>query len=386
MMTERSKANDAERTQTLTAGQCTLWFINARRRSGWTRWSRRFCHGDRNRIRAIVAAIRGRSPPPNTSGADRPDEIETRLEELVVAKEDLDRHLSKHELAELCRREFQKVIDWIQQGPGQKVGDWMDEIAAEAKIISSKKRKCDVDDDEDEGKARKAVSHTRSARRQVAEKEGSSSSANIEEVEATEPAMSSRQMPTPRRDFSGPSTCSYSSFSSFVSGNTMAGSSTTSLTSFDEQPTHSSCPVTAFDDSPPLVSIGSSGEPSPSASYESPPALTPDAEAFVRRYLEEQRAQNAESMAASAPRTTRSHSPPPPERLIRKLPARGVAQAQYSEGNVFRPPVTAQAATGANWGLPATPASIRSTNTSRQASHSSDTPDYGGWLPFVGED
>lgn len=330
-----------------------------------------------------MAAIRGHQPP-KTSVVDRLDEIETRLEELVVAKEDLDRHLSKHELAELCRREFQKVIDWIQQGPGQKVGDWMDEIAAEAKTISSKKRKC-VDDDKDHGQARKVVRDTRSARRQVAQDEGSST-ANIEEVEYTEHDTPSRRAAPPRRDFSGPSTCSYSSFSSFVSGNTMANSSTTSLTSFDEGATHPSCPVTAFDESPPLVATGSSGESSRSASYESPPALTPDAEAFVRRYLEEQRAQNAESMAASAPHPARLHSPPAPERLIRKLPARGVAQAQYSEGNIFRPPVTAQAATGANWGLPATPASIRSTNTSRQASHSSDTLDYGGWLPFVGED
>lgn len=124
--------------------QCTLWFINARRRSGWTAWARRFAGSERARLRGIVAAIRGRRL--KLGPEERHDEIEEELEALILANEPLDRHLTASELAGLCKAEFARILRWAQEGPSQRVGPWMQMLAADARVsgCSGKTLSCET--------------------------------------------------------------------------------------------------------------------------------------------------------------------------------------------------------------------------------------------------
>lgn len=119
--------------------QCTLWFINSRRRSGWTAWARRFAGSDQNRIRAIVSTIQGRELPRCDLGDG--EELEDNLEELVVYNSAADKHMPRAQLAALCKEEFTRVAEWIQQGPTERIGDWMDRSIAEGRALTSKSKR-----------------------------------------------------------------------------------------------------------------------------------------------------------------------------------------------------------------------------------------------------
>lgn len=106
--------------------QLTLWFINARRRSGWTAIYKKFARGDRDRMAALMQAkmhdtgLHPRSAPaPSILFHSLDDLLCDNLERPITAKD---------------RKEFEEswsgMISWIKYGVKEKVGDWVYELAA----------------------------------------------------------------------------------------------------------------------------------------------------------------------------------------------------------------------------------------------------------------
>lgn len=212
----------------LCSRQCTLWFINARRRSGWTIWARRFAGGQQSRLRAIVAAIEGRELPKVED--EEEEEIEDDLEKLVLASDPKDLKLPKAQLVELCKSELDKVVDWVLRGAKDKVGSWMDNIVKEAKVELKKKRK-------QKRAMRRAVERKKATKileqldSEEDELEDTSPPAERRPTSSRAPQQQQQRRPGPyrqpttlarpaTRNTSGASTSgnSYSSFGSMVSG------------------------------------------------------------------------------------------------------------------------------------------------------------------------
>lgn len=377
--------------------QCTLWFINARRRSGWTNWARRFACSDRVRLRAIVAAIQGRSCKryPDT---EENEEVEERLEELILATEELDRHLTKDELADLCRREFSKIVQWAQQGASQRVGDWMDSLVAhsENKPLLAKRRRAGElleelsSPDSDSSDSDDALQHHNARHQRAAERAFTrqyyqqscysprktcySAQSGLESPIAPPRKRTFRESSSPgslglMRAFKGQDELFSPVFElkeqaeprnlqQWISQGGNEGQSPAILP-FPEQDCHLS-PASTPSEVPSRIGCGA-GKASSSSSWSSSSSLF------------------SHFSAASLP--------PWCEGRARELGGDAKeerAGGWYKESSAFAPPVTAAAAVGSNWGLPrmtTTWTSTRPGGPGRPGAVRSNS----GWLSFVGQ-
>ncbi|TKY90799.1 hypothetical protein EX895_000797 [Sporisorium graminicola] len=109
--------------------QLTLWFINARRRSGWSNILRKFARGDRSRMMALVKSkmVSSRLSAPLQS------------DELSLIRS-LDDNLSDNlgrPLTAADKKEFEEdwdsMISWIRYGVKEKVGEWVYDLVAASK-------------------------------------------------------------------------------------------------------------------------------------------------------------------------------------------------------------------------------------------------------------
>lgn len=108
--------------------QCQLWFINGRRRSGWTAFFRTFALSDTKRMQQLVDIFRR-------------DTQENKVSDLelsrVLALDKFGRvqlsgfHLEQH--IRSCRENWSRMMAWLQQPNAEEVGDWMDRIVIEAR-------------------------------------------------------------------------------------------------------------------------------------------------------------------------------------------------------------------------------------------------------------
>ncbi|PWN27135.1 hypothetical protein BDZ90DRAFT_260801 [Jaminaea rosea] len=352
----------------LQPGQCTLWFINARRRSGWTLWARRFCRNEPPLTRAIVAAIQGRPILPTTkSEAGEGDEVDQirqeqqpdRLEDLIDPADDVEKGLNPTQLAELCRHEFEQVIDWVEQGANQRVGDWMERLAEETKGVAvakkgkgkSKKRAREEAQRKALAAAPKRARTSRAAQDKVRIRESDADDDSEDELPAS-PLAGKSTKGLPR--VTGTQGCTSSDYSAMSSRNVSGGSISTAPTSLSASAT---LPETHKGNaaSRPSSSGSSLAFSTDADGQAAPSALS---HPWVQQYLEQQRAENAATMAAPpSPSNIRTATPSARDRPVRKLPARAAAATSAmasSSSNVFVPPTTAAAAVGANWGLPPT--------------------------------
>jgi hypothetical protein len=124
-----SVGSAAASNKTITYEQVVLWFINARRRSGWTDFFRKFAWSDKARMSALVDAL-------SVSASDRAvveDATPALRPLLTLSKEGRARKKADIE-ADLvaCKAGFAKLIDWVHQTAREKVGDWLDVVLAEA--------------------------------------------------------------------------------------------------------------------------------------------------------------------------------------------------------------------------------------------------------------
>ncbi|KAJ1027974.1 hypothetical protein NDA13_003426 [Ustilago tritici] len=109
----------------LSVEQLTLWFINARRRSGWSQIVRKFARNDRNRMKLLVQAKMLASDPSARAIATQSS--------LVGNLDDLLRENLGH-LTPADKEEFEdnwnSMISWIKYGVKEKVGDWVYDLVA----------------------------------------------------------------------------------------------------------------------------------------------------------------------------------------------------------------------------------------------------------------
>lgn len=101
--------------------QCQLWFINSRRRSGWTHFYREFAFCDKQRMHELVEALRSND--------------DQRLHS-ILSKGRNDCSLDKAEIEQLsdnCKRAWVGIHNWLNQVNADDVGDWMDDVIKEAK-------------------------------------------------------------------------------------------------------------------------------------------------------------------------------------------------------------------------------------------------------------
>ncbi|KAJ1602597.1 hypothetical protein NDA14_006897 [Ustilago hordei] len=109
----------------LSVEQLTLWFINARRRSGWSQIVRKFARNDRNRMKLLVQAKMLTSDPSARSIATQSSLVRN-LDDLL--RENLG-HLTPADKEEF-EDDWNSMISWIKYGVKEKVGDWVYDLVA----------------------------------------------------------------------------------------------------------------------------------------------------------------------------------------------------------------------------------------------------------------
>nr|CAI59744.1 homeodomain transcription factor bE5 [Sporisorium reilianum] len=111
----------------LDAHQLTLWFINARRRSGWTHILRKFARGDRSRMKVLIQTKMFSSgllaPVPSGTLAYSLDN---------VLSDNLRRPLTPADKTEF-EEDWDSMLSWIKYGVKEKVGEWVYDLVAASK-------------------------------------------------------------------------------------------------------------------------------------------------------------------------------------------------------------------------------------------------------------
>lgn len=109
--------------------QLTLWFINARRRSGWSHILKKFAREDRSRMKRLVRAklsSSNQSTPPSLTSEKPSDDLD------VVLSDNLGRPLTLADKQQF-EDDWASMISWIKYGVKEKVGDWVYDLCAASK-------------------------------------------------------------------------------------------------------------------------------------------------------------------------------------------------------------------------------------------------------------
>nr|WJN24842.1 homeodomain transcription factor bE [Sporisorium sorghi] len=116
------------RRNTLDAHQLTLWFINARRRSGWSHILRKYARNDRSRMKVLVQTKM------ISCGLSAPSYLGPQLTHSVddILRDNLDRPLTQADKKEF-EEDWDSMISWIKYGVKEKVGDWVYDLVAASK-------------------------------------------------------------------------------------------------------------------------------------------------------------------------------------------------------------------------------------------------------------
>nr|WJN24844.1 homeodomain transcription factor bE [Tranzscheliella williamsii] len=122
----------------MTINQLTLWFINARRRSGWSSIMQRYAQNDRKRMKALIEAkmyevgLPLRGQPGSFEGSN--------VSVDMLLRDNLG------ELTESVKAAFEddwtSMVSWIKYGVKDKVGDWIRDIVVANKKSQPKKKAC----------------------------------------------------------------------------------------------------------------------------------------------------------------------------------------------------------------------------------------------------
>lgn len=333
-----------------------------------------------------MAALQGKVLECSQSDVKKED-TEDSLERLVEAHDIKDRDLTKTELAELCKAEFLKVTEWIEQGAKEKVGDWMDKVVSEAKATLKRKK-------QDRRAARKVLAERHRGRAAAAPRDVEMSESEDDSVEYGRPAQAwlglrpIRHIPQ-QRSVSGASSSS-SCLSSVVSGRLgcPSGSSSSAATSFDSTYERGTSPgrcATAFktesadqyfqqmqvNDGWPGIEVC---PPSPTGGLSRLPPFAPQQQQRAEQAHLAYNEQQASTAYSRPPASSNWAAPPGAETL------KYDQQSNDSE-TFFMPSVTAAAALGNNWGMPASSSGVEHSVTGQ----TDEAANYGGWLAWSGQ-
>lgn len=126
--TERVGQSNVNRPP-LEVHQLTLWFINARRRSGWSHILKKFACDDRSRMKRLVRAklsSSNQSTPPSPTSEYPSNDLDD------VLSENLGRPLTLTDKQQF-EDDWASMISWIKYGVKEKVGDWVYDLCAASK-------------------------------------------------------------------------------------------------------------------------------------------------------------------------------------------------------------------------------------------------------------
>nr|WJN24832.1 homeodomain transcription factor bE [Moesziomyces parantarcticus] len=133
-LVQATNASDAQRKKSEERGnelqvhQLTLWFINARRRSGWSNILRKFARNDRQRMRLLMQTQMDACNMTSSHGPS-PAVLVHSVDD--VLRDNLGR------LTDADKKEFEddwtSMISWLKYGVKEKVGDWVYDIVANSK-------------------------------------------------------------------------------------------------------------------------------------------------------------------------------------------------------------------------------------------------------------
>nr|WJN24838.1 homeodomain transcription factor bE [Pseudozyma thailandica] len=128
--TNESSHND----RPLQHSQLTLWFINARRRSGWSDIMKKFARGDRSRMKLLMQS---KMVTCNLSIRERPlpDALKHNLDD--VLRDNMGGKFTAAEKKEF-EDDWNSMISWIKYGVKEKVGSWVYDLVAANKKTSPK--------------------------------------------------------------------------------------------------------------------------------------------------------------------------------------------------------------------------------------------------------
>ncbi len=118
----------------LKINQLTLWFINARRRSGWSNIMKKFARNDRTRMQLLVQTkmLTCNLTP---RGSPLPSILKHNLDDLL--RDNLGGKLTAADKREF-EDEWASMISWIKYGVKEKVGSWVYDLMAANKHIPPK--------------------------------------------------------------------------------------------------------------------------------------------------------------------------------------------------------------------------------------------------------
>ncbi|SPO20255.1 related to homeodomain transcription factor bE2 [Ustilago trichophora] len=110
----------------LNVHQLTLWFINARRRSGWSQILRKFARDDRQRMKLLVQTkMLSTSLPIRTEPL--PSVLTHNLDDVLC--DNLGRKLTPAD-KKAFEEDWASMISWIKYGVKEKVGSWVHDLVA----------------------------------------------------------------------------------------------------------------------------------------------------------------------------------------------------------------------------------------------------------------
>lgn len=119
--------------------QVVLWFINTRRRSGWTKFLRRYAQGDKTKMLELVWALETSVGGTHVSrcwssglGSVSTSKVRDGKKERKITRMTIKEYMPEAKDYELEKMymEWKKVVERIRFGVKERVGDWIEEVIA----------------------------------------------------------------------------------------------------------------------------------------------------------------------------------------------------------------------------------------------------------------
>lgn len=141
-----TNAEAKSESECLLYNQAVLWFINTRRRSGWTTFLRSYAKGDKAMLLEIAWALQheqgGTHESRNWSAGPRAVDGVTR--NLMCAHANTPAYTLRQVFPEASERflnelraDWEQIVDRIKVGAKDRVGDWVDDVIRLSQSISS---------------------------------------------------------------------------------------------------------------------------------------------------------------------------------------------------------------------------------------------------------
>lgn len=132
-----SNGQGATKADILRYNQVVLWFINTRRRSGWTKFLRNYAKGDKTKMMELVWALETSVGGTHASrswssglGAAATTKIRDGRKERKISRMTIQEYMpdmNDYELEKMYM-DWEKIVERIRFGVKERVGDWIEQV------------------------------------------------------------------------------------------------------------------------------------------------------------------------------------------------------------------------------------------------------------------